>query len=577
MVSDNNMNLLPELGIVTNDTLQTNDIIYENVDMNDNDDCQIVYPNNLKYTLALIGTCLSVVSVISNILIATVLLRPKHSHFFFLGLLAVSDTFLSIWYGPIIAVNMMGAEITTLWIHKIWWLYAVPLLALCNTASSFSVFLLILATAERYLILIKSNHLICFRSRRKLFAFLSFIFALLIRGTTFLEVTIVKNGDCTGILEYRPNSTRLAETWPYNPLFTVYIRQLVSICLPFVVLAFLNASIVAQLRHQHRAAIMFRFANSSQKAKVRSATRLLVFIVFSYLVANFLSFCVTIWEYIDFESTQSEENYPLYDSLTDLISVLAILVCALRIFIYLSCNQEIRNAFSNFFCNKETDGRKLNYELDVKPNNGNGKALQRIGTDFDHIVVVIARQRPSLVDYNDNRMTDLEDIDEIIIKMSDDVIAEALDQLTTEQIEQFKKYFNMFDKENKGYIRATQVGQILRTMGQAFEERDLKQLIKQFDADGSGEIEFEEFAAMVANFVVSGDDNAGLEEELREAFRLYDKEGNGYINVSDLREILRALDDNITEEELDEMITEIDSDGSGTVDFDEFMEMMSGE
>uniref|UniRef100_A0A7E4W8Q4 Troponin C n=1 Tax=Panagrellus redivivus TaxID=6233 RepID=A0A7E4W8Q4_PANRE len=156
-------------------------------------------------------------------------------------------------------------------------------------------------------------------------------------------------------------------------------------------------------------------------------------------------------------------------------------------------------------------------------------------------------------------------------------VAEALDQLSPEQIEQFRKYFNMFDKEAKGYIRATQVGQILRTMGQAFEDRDLKQLIKEFDSDGSGEIEFEEFAAMVANFVTSGEDNEGLEDELREAFRLYDKEGNGYINVSDLREILRALDDNITEEELDEMIAEIDADGSGTVDFDEFMEMMSGE
>ena len=42
----------------------------------------------------------------------------------------------------------------------------------------------------------------------------------------------------------------------------------------------------------------------------------------------------------------------------------------------------------------------------------------------------------------------------------------------------------MFDKEQKGYIRASQVGQILRTMGQAFEERDLKQLIKEFDSDG---------------------------------------------------------------------------------------------
>uniref|UniRef100_A0A0N4ZC33 G_PROTEIN_RECEP_F1_2 domain-containing protein n=1 Tax=Parastrongyloides trichosuri TaxID=131310 RepID=A0A0N4ZC33_PARTI len=536
------------------------------------DECQLIYPNNLKYTLALIGTGLSVVSVISNILIAIVLLRPKHSHFFFLGLLAVSDTFLSIWYGPIIAVNMIGSKISSLWIHKIWWLYAVPLLALCNTASSFSVFLLILATVERYLISIKSKYLVFVRSHRKMLVLIVFFIALLIRGTTFLEVSIVKNSNCTGISEYRPDGTALAGTWPYNPIFTVYIRQLMSICLPFVILASLNASIVVKLRHQQRAALMFRFGNSCQKAKIRSATRLLVFIVFSYLVANFLSFCVTIWEYIDFESTQSEENYPLYDGLTDLISVLAILVCALRIFIYLSCNQEIRSAFANFFCSKETNERKLNYELDVKQSNENGKTMQRVGTDFDHIVVVIARQIPSFGEYNDNKMADLEEVDE-----SDDVIAEALDQLTAEQIEQFKKYFNMFDKENKGYIRATQVGQILRTMGQAFEERDLKQLIKQFDADGSGEIEFEEFAAMVANFVVSGEDNSGLEEELREAFRLYDKEGNGYINVSDLREILRALDDNITEEELDEMITEIDADGSGTVDFDEFMEMMSGE
>ncbi|KAH7696825.1 calmodulin [Aphelenchoides avenae] len=53
--------------------------------------------------------------------------------------------------------------------------------------------------------------------------------------------------------------------------------------------------------------------------------------------------------------------------------------------------------------------------------------------------------------------------------------------------------------------------------------------------------------------------------------------GNGYINVSDLRSTLHALDDNITEDELDEMNAEIDTDGSGTVDFDDFMEMMSGE
>lgn len=50
--------------------------------------------------------------------------------------------------------------------------------------------------------------------------------------------------------------------------------------------------------------------------------------------------------------------------------------------------------------------------------------------------------------------------------------------------------------------------------------------------------------------------------------RMLFNQGNGYINVSDLREILRALDDKITDDELDEMIAEIDTDGSGTVDFD---------
>lgn len=65
--------------------------------------------------------------------------------------------------------------------------------------------------------------------------------------------------------------------------------------------------------------------------------------------------------------------------------------------------------------------------------------------------------------------------------------------------------------------------------------------------------------------------------ELKEAFRLYDREGNGYITTSTLKEILGALDDKLTSSDLDNIITEIDTDGSGTVDFDEFMEMMTGD
>lgn len=59
-----------------------------------------------------------------------------------------------------------------------------------------------------------------------------------------------------------------------------------------------------------------------------------------------------------------------------------------------------------------------------------------------------------------------------------------------------------------------------------------------------------------------------MQNELKEAFRLYDKEGNGYITTAVLREILAALDDKLTSEDLDGIIEEIDEDGSGTIDFD---------
>ena len=52
--------------------------------------------------------------------------------------------------------------------------------------------------------------------------------------------------------------------------------------------------------------------------------------------------------------------------------------------------------------------------------------------------------------------------------------------------------------------------------------------------------------------------------------------GNGYISTDTLKEILKELDSKLTNEDLENIIEEVDEDGSGTLDFDEFMEMMTG-
>ncbi len=53
--------------------------------------------------------------------------------------------------------------------------------------------------------------------------------------------------------------------------------------------------------------------------------------------------------------------------------------------------------------------------------------------------------------------------------------------------------------------------------------------------------------------------------------------GNGYITTDVLKEILREIDSTLSEDNLDQIVEEIDEDDSGTVDFDEFMAMMTGE
>nr|ACS36540.1 troponin C isoform 2a [Homarus americanus] len=142
-----------------------------------------------------------------------------------------------------------------------------------------------------------------------------------------------------------------------------------------------------------------------------------------------------------------------------------------------------------------------------------------------------------------------------------------MDSLDEEQIGALQKAFDSFDTDSKGFITPETVGVILRMMGVKISEKNLQEVIAETDEDGSGELEFEEFVELAAKFLIEEDEEA-LKTELREAFRVYDKEGNGYITTDVLKEILRELDNRLTEEDLDSIIEEVDEDGSGTLDFD---------
>ncbi|XP_060087734.1 calmodulin-A-like [Heteronotia binoei] len=161
-------------------------------------------------------------------------------------------------------------------------------------------------------------------------------------------------------------------------------------------------------------------------------------------------------------------------------------------------------------------------------------------------------------------------------------------QLTEEQIAEFKEAFSLFDKDGDGTVTTKELGTVMRSLGQNSTEAELQDMINEVDADGNGTIDFPEFLTMMARKMKDTDS----EEEICEAFWVFDKrlcsppwclcrlemaaggkDGNGYISTAELRHVMTNLGEKLTDEEVDDMIREADIDGDGQVSYEEFVQM----
>jgi centrin-1 len=64
-------------------------------------------------------------------------------------------------------------------------------------------------------------------------------------------------------------------------------------------------------------------------------------------------------------------------------------------------------------------------------------------------------------------------------------------------------------------------------------------------------------------------------EEIREAFNLFDTDGSGTIDPKELKAAMQSLGFEAKNQTIYQMIADIDKDGDGSIDFEEFLDMMT--
>ena len=137
--------------------------------------------------------------------------------------------------------------------------------------------------------------------------------------------------------------------------------------------------------------------------------------------------------------------------------------------------------------------------------------------------------------------------------------------------EEIRVAFRVLDRDGNGFITAAELRHVMTNIGDKLTDEEVYEMIREADMDGDGQVNCEEFVAMMAQKMKDSD----REEEIREAFCVFDRDGNGFISAAELRHVMTNIGDKLTDEEVDDMIREADIDGDGQVNCEEFVTMMT--
>ncbi|KAL2649476.1 hypothetical protein R1flu_017604 [Riccia fluitans] len=148
--------------------------------------------------------------------------------------------------------------------------------------------------------------------------------------------------------------------------------------------------------------------------------------------------------------------------------------------------------------------------------------------------------------------------------------------------DEIEKVFNFFDENKDGLISKDDLRHFMEKLGFETTDEEINSMVKSVDINGDGSVDFLEFAnlyeALVTEEVMTGKE-LYEEEDLQDAFNVFDADHDGFITPVELQTVLIKLGmkEGASLDSCIKMIENVDDDRNGQVDFKEFKKLMTAD
>ncbi len=155
--------------------------------------------------------------------------------------------------------------------------------------------------------------------------------------------------------------------------------------------------------------------------------------------------------------------------------------------------------------------------------------------------------------------------------------------LHKDEIDDIKDAFSTFDTDGDGKISPADLSEILSIFGSSShlsEGTYLKQLIDDVHTDKKGQIELRDVLEVMKYTTYSSSmsthSSSDEDDNLKYAFRVIDRDDSGFVDVKEIKDLLKQSNHLLKDIEIDvSAIEQFDEDNDGRLNFDEFKQMIS--